>query len=140
MIPIIEERWSGNHSERAPKSMASLVVLQNFRHDQVPLRIGLLVINLYASLITARYSRAKKTLERIRQDTIAKNGNDFWFRQEFLCDWVRLQALILRSTQTDGRKRTDWHTPIQTADYLKSIPFGDPACQTQQLWYFSSII
>ena len=30
---------------------------------------------------------SEETLERIRQDTIAKNGNDFWFRQEFLCDW-----------------------------------------------------
>ena len=26
-------------------------------------------------------------MERIRQNTIAKNGNDFWYRQEFLCDW-----------------------------------------------------
>lgn len=41
----------------------------------------------YASLITAKEYLTDKQLEDIRQETIAKNGNDFWFRQEFLCDW-----------------------------------------------------
>jgi phage terminase large subunit len=41
----------------------------------------------YASLITAREYLSEETLERIRQDTIAKNGNDFWFQQEFMCNW-----------------------------------------------------
>lgn len=41
----------------------------------------------YASLITAKEYLSDAALERIRQNTIAKNGNDFWFRQEFLCDW-----------------------------------------------------
>lgn len=41
----------------------------------------------YASLVTAKEYLSDETLEEIRQDTIAKNGNDFWFKQEFLCDW-----------------------------------------------------
>lgn len=41
----------------------------------------------YASFITAKEYMTNDALERIRQDTVAKNGNDFWFRQEFLCDW-----------------------------------------------------
>ncbi len=41
----------------------------------------------YASMITAEEYLDEETLEDIRQEAIAKNGNDFWFRQEFLCDW-----------------------------------------------------
>lgn len=41
----------------------------------------------YASLVTASHYLTPESLERIRQNTIAKNGNDFWYRQEFLCDW-----------------------------------------------------
>lgn len=41
----------------------------------------------FASLITAKEYLSAEALEEERQDCIAKNGNDFWFRQEFLCDW-----------------------------------------------------
>lgn len=41
----------------------------------------------YASIITAQEYLSDEALEDIRLDTVAKNGNDFWFRQEFLCDW-----------------------------------------------------
>lgn len=41
----------------------------------------------FASLITAKEYLSPEALEEERQDCIAKNGNDFWFRQEFLCDW-----------------------------------------------------
>ena len=41
----------------------------------------------FASLVTADQYLSPEQLERIRQNTIAKNGNDFWYRQEFLCDW-----------------------------------------------------
>lgn len=43
--------------------------------------------NQFASLITAREYLSEETLERIRQRAIAKYGNDFKFRQEYLCDW-----------------------------------------------------
>lgn len=41
----------------------------------------------FASLITAKEYLDDETLEDLRQETIAKNGNDFKFRQEYLCDW-----------------------------------------------------
>lgn len=41
----------------------------------------------YASLITAKEYLTDEDLEDERQECIAKNGNDFWFNQEFLCDW-----------------------------------------------------
>lgn len=43
--------------------------------------------NQYASLITAREYLTDEQLEEIRQEYIAEYGNDFLFRQEFLCDW-----------------------------------------------------
>lgn len=62
----------------------------------------------YASLITAREYLSEETLERIRQDTIAKNGNDFWFRQEFLCDWGQASSTsyygqVLKMMEESGR-------------------------------------
>lgn len=44
-------------------------------------------VKQFASLITAREYLDEETLEDLRQETIAKNGNDFKWRQEYLCDW-----------------------------------------------------
>lgn len=41
----------------------------------------------FASLVTAHEYLNEEELEELRQDIIAQNGNDFFFRQEFLCDW-----------------------------------------------------
>lgn len=41
----------------------------------------------FASLITAREYLDEATLEELRQEAIAKYGNDFFWRQEYLCDW-----------------------------------------------------
>lgn len=41
----------------------------------------------YASRITADLYLTKEILEELRQETIAKNGNDFKWRQEYMCDW-----------------------------------------------------
>lgn len=41
----------------------------------------------FASLITAKEYLSDEILEDLRQETIAKNGNDFFWRQEYLCDW-----------------------------------------------------
>jgi phage terminase large subunit len=46
----------------------------------------------YASLITADNYLTAAELEDERQECIEKNGNDFWFRQEFLCDWGQASA------------------------------------------------
>lgn len=41
----------------------------------------------YASLVTADQYLDAETLEDLRQESIAKYGNDFWWRQEYMCDW-----------------------------------------------------
>lgn len=41
----------------------------------------------YASLVTAHKYLTDDELENVRQEYIAEYGNDFLFRQEFLCDW-----------------------------------------------------
>lgn len=65
----------------------------------------------YASRITAEQYLDAETLEEIRQDTIAKNGNDFFYRQEFLCDWGQASQTTyygqkLRKLEEDGRLGT----------------------------------
>lgn len=41
----------------------------------------------FASLITAHEYLSQKSLDRLRQKNIEKYGNDFFFQQEFLCNW-----------------------------------------------------
>lgn len=41
----------------------------------------------FASLITAREYLSDEELEDIREEVIAENGNDFFYKQEYLCDW-----------------------------------------------------
>ena len=46
----------------------------------------------FASLVTADQYLSEGTLEELRQEAILKNGNDFFFRQEFLCDWGQVSS------------------------------------------------
>jgi hypothetical protein len=46
----------------------------------------------FASRVTADAYLTKEQLDDIREETVARNGNDFWFRQEFLCDWGQASA------------------------------------------------
>lgn len=46
----------------------------------------------FASLITAEEYLDAETLEEIRQEAIEENGNDFWYRQEYLCDFGQASA------------------------------------------------
>lgn len=41
----------------------------------------------FASMVTAEEYLSPEALERLRQKAIRKYGNDFFYRQEFLCDW-----------------------------------------------------
>lgn len=41
----------------------------------------------YASRITADKYLSAEVLEDLRQETIEQNGNDFKWRQEYMCDW-----------------------------------------------------
>lgn len=43
--------------------------------------------NQFASLVTAREYLSEATLNEIREEVISRYGNDFFFRQEFLCDF-----------------------------------------------------
>lgn len=73
----------------------------------------------YASRITADRYLTTEALEEIRQDTIAKNGNDFWFKQEFMCDWGQASStsyygVILESMEQSGA--------IREVPYNKAYP------------------
>lgn len=62
----------------------------------------------YASLITAREYLSDEALEEIRQETIERNGNDFFFRQEFLCDWGQASQTsyygqVLKAMEEQGK-------------------------------------
>lgn len=46
----------------------------------------------FASLITADRYLSAELLEELRLETIAKNGNDFMWRQEYMCDWGQVSA------------------------------------------------
>jgi hypothetical protein len=46
----------------------------------------------YASIIRATEYLESEALERLRQSAILKYGNDFFFRQEFLCDWGQVSS------------------------------------------------
>ena len=41
----------------------------------------------FASLVIATEYLSTEVLEDLRQECIAKNGNDFFWRQEYMCDW-----------------------------------------------------
>lgn len=44
-------------------------------------------VGQFSSLVTADRYLSPEVLEDLRQETIAKNGNDFKWRQEYMCDW-----------------------------------------------------
>lgn len=46
----------------------------------------------YASVITAREYLSEETLEELRQQSIIEHGNDFFWRQEYLCDFGQVSA------------------------------------------------
>lgn len=46
----------------------------------------------FSSRITAREYLSAETLEELRQECIAKYGNDFLWRQEYLCDWGQVSS------------------------------------------------
>ena len=62
----------------------------------------------YASLITAKEYLTEAELEDERQECIAKYGNDFFYRQEYLCDWGQTSSTsyygaVLNKLQLDGK-------------------------------------
>lgn len=79
--------------------------------------------NQFASLITAREYLTEEQLEEVRQEYIAEYGNDFKFRQEFLCDWGQTSqtsyygAILMAMEQAKriGLHPYDSRYPVYTA-------------------------
>lgn len=77
----------------------------------------------YASLITAEEYLKPETLERLQRKAIEKNGNDFFYKQEFLCDWGQASQTSyygqqLKKLEDDGRLDMypyDKNYPVYTA-------------------------
>lgn len=68
---------------------------------------ALKTVKQFASLITADEYLDEETLEELRLETIAKNGNDFKWRQEYKCDWGQASSTsyygaVLEMLKTKG--------------------------------------
>lgn len=70
----------------------------------------------FASRITAEQYLDEETLEEIRQQTIAEKGNDFFYKQEFMCDWGQASATsyfgtVLKEMENDKQIDMWPHNP-----------------------------
>lgn len=84
----------------------------------------------FASLVTAREYLNDDQLERIRQNTIAKYGNDFWYRQEFLCDWGQASASnyygeIISKLKDKGRVGIAPYNPLHPVYTVRDMGISD---------------
>lgn len=71
----------------------------------------------FASRITADLYLSDEILEDLRQETIAKNGNDFKWRQEYMCDWGQASStsyygMLLETMGHDGRIGSHPYNPL----------------------------
>lgn len=73
----------------------------------------------FASRITAREYLSDEMLEELRQETIAKNGNDFMWRQEYLCDWGQASSTSYYGSILETMKET---CKIREAPYNPAHP------------------
>lgn len=60
----------------------------------------------YASKVTAREYLSEEVLESLRQETIAKYGNDFSFQQEYMCDWGQVSSSSYFGTALTKAEKT----------------------------------
>jgi hypothetical protein len=74
----------------------------------------------YASMITAHEYLTPEALERLRQKAIRKYGNDFFFRQEFLCDWGQASSTSYygAALQQNERKQLLGYFPWDRAHHV----------------------
>lgn len=80
--------------------------------------------NQFASMITAREYLTKETLEELRQETIAKNGNDFKWRQEYMCDWGQASSTSYYGAALEA---------LAKRGHISSIPYN-PAHAVYTAW------
>lgn len=74
----------------------------------------------YASIVTAREYLSDEVLEDLRQEAIAKYGNDFFWRQEYLCDWGQASSTtyygaIMAALEARGQITTAPYDPAHPA-------------------------
>lgn len=86
--------------------------------------------NQFASLITAREYLTSEQLNELREEYIAKYGNDFQFRQEFLCDWgqagtASYYGAILKAMEKDGRIGTYPYNPAYPVYTARDLGMSD---------------
>lgn len=84
----------------------------------------------FASLVVATEYLSAETLEELRQEAIAKYGNDFFFRQEYLCDWGQASSTsyygaILSATQQRGGIGTYPYDPAFPAFSVWDLGMSD---------------
>lgn len=61
---------------------------------------------MYASIVTAERYLTPETLEMLRIECVEKWGNDFFWRQEYLCDWGQVSSSsYFGSALTMAKKR-----------------------------------
>lgn len=75
--------------------------------------------NRYASIVTAPEYMDKDVLEDLRQDAIAEYGNDFFWRQEYLCDWGQVSSSSYYGTAISLMKKRNL---LGNYPYNKSYP------------------
>lgn len=63
------------------------------------------VTTQYASRITADLYLTEQVLEDLRQEIIEKNGNDFKWRQEYMCDWGQSSSTAYYGAALEAMKK-----------------------------------
>lgn len=106
----------------------------------------------YASLVKATEYLNDEILEDLRQEAIAKYGNDFFFRQEYLCDWGQASSTsyygpimeMLRRNHSIGTFPYISNKPVYTAwdlgmsDMMAITFFQYPEGQPRIIDYFET--
>lgn len=73
----------------------------------------------FASIIKASRYMGKEELEELRQECIAQYGNDFLWRQEYMCDWGQASSTSYYGLVIDAMRKKD---RIGEHPYNKTYP------------------
>jgi hypothetical protein len=115
----------------------------------------------FASRITADRYLSKEQLDDIREETILMNGDDFWFKQEFMCDWGQVSSnsyygsalSLARKNNNIGRFTYDPAHPVFTSwdlgmsdmmavefwQYIRKVPRVIDYYETHDVAYASTV-
>ncbi len=76
-------------------------------------------LNQYASRVTADQYLSAEILEELRQEAISEYGNDFSWRQEYMCDWGQVSS---SSYYGSALKKVQKHNRIGEFPYNPAFP------------------